>query len=1745
MKKSIIVLLSAALFTANAVHAYDISIATVTNGTLTSSHSTANSGQIVTLMATPESGYEPYCTVVGTQSVAVKEPTGVILNGEGTTLDGWVREREGSTQWAILDGNSFATSYDIISMSQTCTLTDLGFSETQLDASPSFTASVDMWVYSRGAKVARAVVAMLDASGNELGKVTVADDREGHDWQTYTKTFTLVSGTRQLKYTLTGQDNVYWTGYYGPRFRNVDIQTDVRPAKRSAITHCLRFVMPEENVTVRAYYEPTDPDVAVDDDLLVWTSYRRHFHGSGTADDPYTIENAAQLAQLAYDVNNEISYEGKIFVQTADIDLHKTVDGKRVQWKPIGLFDVRFTKTGLQFLMCSFNGKYFGHKLWGNDATNRRYAIKNMFIDNTDDNSNPNTSFWGLFGWATNTLCDITITDADIHCTPQSGNSGLLCGFCGYLDEQSEQHDPDIWGCSVQGKIDFNGKNGNLGGIVGKVCGFGTTSIEHCKADVTIVSSSQGSNIGGIAGGLQNVSISDCTARVNISSSDTDYNGKYGGIVGHVEYSNFYVRPNPTKRNVITACTASGSITAPSAKTGDNNHLVGGIAGDVKQTLVASCISMVDISSNGKVGGIVGQSDAGGTSDPALLEHNVFAGHIDGSTAEIAAGLVGKVKNCRDQHISNNLMIGTISEGSNPANCYAIAGSLTKSDGTDGDPLVVVANSYYDTTLCNAQALPSTAQPHPTVLGATTSVLTSGNQQDLRYLLSDDNKGFNFNKGYYPQVFSTSHWLLLANDNDASAYNTQIENFYSNFASNFGSNDLLPIWKDTTSDDGTVRASQYKSGAWLASLPLTITEGDFAYDLVATVSAKQQNAILTEHSFNAETQTWEDKELRTANSVSIPKDLTFIKVDGLKATPVTQGNFDITLGLSTLARPFHFDIVSLGTIWDGTKATGFRTGDGTAVRPYIIRTPQELAYAVNNSEEGKYYRQICDLWLNEQVIREAYYISTPFLNRDLDYNRKWYANTTWRGHYDGAGHIVNGMYHYALGTYGNTYGLFGTISASASVETLGVANSWIKFNTQDNDIVTMCMGMIAGECYGLVRGCLTSGVIDAYTPNNSFRCVGGIVGQLTSSGLIEDCVEAVAMRYHSFVAGSFADRRLSKGTVRHCLALAPIIYSYFYAPKYEKDCHYPRGYRFMAEEGYEHEYTDDDLTTLNEAFGGSKLWQTEEGYYPMLKAFAGTTIGKMMTLTFSPDEGDSMMGFQRQITFNPGSLTWEASGAPSYVEFDADMGVVTPRMTASNYEWDYFNFLMGWSADKKNLLVIGAYPNSNYIEEGITFEDDNARQACLAAFDKDNDGILTLAEVKKVANEQTLTAFQTNTARKIKTFPEFRYFKAVTELSTQLSQMKALESIDLPYALQTVGSDAFQGCTSLKEVTLPAKVSTVDEHPFYGSAVENVYVDKFNEHFQSRDGLLFDMDDRLIAYPNGRTGSATLSGDISEIAAGAIYKLTDCDSIFIDAPNYWDVIYLNEGGIEGEDGALHEIYVNDATYDQTLLDAYLGDDSWWDYVEADRLHRYYPLTVTSAKAATMYIGFDTQLPDGLKPYIVKTTSEDDGIAYLTQLTDSRDKKTTQVPMLTPVVIFAEAAGQYKLFPLDEELEPFPMWKNLLIGSDRDGLPVYQEDAARGNILTLGRNSKGTLGFFYYKGKQIPPYRAYLAVNDITGANAFSLSIDIDDTTTTIHETESANHPLENVVYNLNGQRISHRQLGKGVYIINGKKILIR
>ena len=155
------------------------------------------------------------------------------------TFDGWTIEQNGGNGWVVDPGTSgpsadghpwWASSYGLCTMSQTVTLADKGISAEKVDAGDmTCTASADILVYwdrnGVGSTVCEVTVQMLDANDTVLGTETVVNDTGIYkEWTPFSKSFQLASGTRKLKYVVKGQDVVYWSGQFGPCFRNLSMR---------------------------------------------------------------------------------------------------------------------------------------------------------------------------------------------------------------------------------------------------------------------------------------------------------------------------------------------------------------------------------------------------------------------------------------------------------------------------------------------------------------------------------------------------------------------------------------------------------------------------------------------------------------------------------------------------------------------------------------------------------------------------------------------------------------------------------------------------------------------------------------------------------------------------------------------------------------------------------------------------------------------------------------------------------------------------------------------------------------------------------------------------------------------------------------------------------------------------------------------------------------------------------------------------------------------------------------------------------------------------------------------------------------------------------------------------------------------------------------------------------------------------------------------------------------------------------
>jgi phage gp45-like len=120
------------------------------------------------------------------------------------------------------------------------------------------------------------------------------------------------------------------------------------------------------------------------------------------------------------------------------------------------------------------------------------------------------------------------------------------------------------------------------------------------------------------------------------------------------------------------------------------------------------------------------------------------------------------------------------------------------------------------------------------------------------------------------------------------------------------------------------------------------------------------------------------------------------------------------------------------------------------------------------------------------------------------------------------------------------------------------------------------------------------------------------------------------------------------------------------------------------------------------------------------------------------------------------------------------------------------------------------------------------------------------------------------------------------------------------------------------------------------------------------------------------------------------------------------------------------------------------------------------------------------------------------------------------------------------------------------------VPVTTADASdvSGNNLVAGDGTTawdGTSGYTYYylasdlfheaTSGTLQSGKAYLKVANGGGARQLSIVFGDDEETTGIENLTPALSEGEGVVYNLRGQRVA--QPAKGLYIVNGKKVVIK
>jgi hypothetical protein len=111
----------------------------------------------------------------------------------------------------------------------------------------------------------------------------------------------------------------------------------------------------------------------------------------------------------------------------------------------------------------------------------------------------------------------------------------------------------------------------------------------------------------------------------------------------------------------------------------------------------------------------------------------------------------------------------------------------------------------------------------------------------------------------------------------------------------------------------------------------------------------------------------------------------------------------------------------------------------------------------------------------------------------------------------------------------------------------------------------------------------------------------------------------------------------------------------------------------------------------------------------------------------------------------------------------------------------------------------------------------------------------------------------------------------------------SLISVTIPDSVISIGYWAFYDCVSLPSVTIPGSVTAIGDSLFAGCArLTAITVDSNNPALCSVNGVLFNISrSTLLEYPDGISGSYTLSDGVTSIEDLAFYDCTSLTSITI------------------------------------------------------------------------------------------------------------------------------------------------------------------------------------------------------------------------------------------------------------------------
>lgn len=135
--------------------------------------------------------------------------------------------------------------------------------------------------------------------------------------------------------------------------------------------------------------------------------------------------------------------------------------------------------------------------------------------------------------------------------------------------------------------------------------------------------------------------------------------------------------------------------------------------------------------------------------------------------------------------------------------------------------------------------------------------------------------------------------------------------------------------------------------------------------------------------------------------------------------------------------------------------------------------------------------------------------------------------------------------------------------------------------------------------------------------------------------------------------------------------------------------------------------------------------------------------------------------------------------------------------------------------------------------DNITFADENVKAICVANWDTNGDGELSYGEAAAVTSLEEKLSINGD----LTSFDEFQYFTGVRSIGYgEFFSCYSLTSIVIPSNVINIDGLAFLGCYSLTDITIPSSVLNIENTAFNGCPnLTSITVENGNGMYDSRD----------------------------------------------------------------------------------------------------------------------------------------------------------------------------------------------------------------------------------------------------------------------------------------------------------------------